>query len=694
MNPEDFPYRTEFFSSASIINPEDCDEFFAKASLDSLKGLLPPDIDPASSPDIMYFAANGAIAGVCNSNGDAISVETALEILPFTKNKYINTDHKKDKVVGFVLNSGISKFGENVLISEDEAKTLDLFNIACSGGVWRAVNKDLTKLLIESSDPSSVNYHRISLSWEIFFANYDIAVGSKIVKKARIVSDPEEKKKYQKYLKKFGGSGQCEEGFVYRLVKNTGGKEAPNVIIGGYGFVLNPAAAVKGIKVIEEGTLDVKESKAKAAEDSDAQYFDEKLGGLGVPRAEMPQIKSGARGGLIKYLEGKNVSYVKEKVSCATLKPTQKEYSKEKLEGWKKGISESTRSLLVSSDNHLLDGHHQWLAAMETNPESEISVIKFSVGIQELLSLCKDFPSVEYDDSVGSALDNLDISKTYTCSVELEDGSLLENITITNQIPDLELGLAKKLTNLTEYVPQISQKETISVSQENTNSKHFNIMDVKSTADIQANWEAISKMTAEAGVDLVTKTIRDEVMKASEDWCEKAKAEKAEAEKAKAELAEAMKTVAEIKEKMEAAKVELEQIKAAELQRIAAEKYNERMAEIECEYELEDEERKMVAGKIKDMCEEGYAAFKKEMAVMCKEKSKAFKKAQAEKAQAELAVASKEKTKEELAAEALDKAVAGAVTLTPGLNPHENLFNQMVAGFAGGLKVKGAKKKE
>lgn len=648
MQPEDFLYSSEFFSSASIIAPEEDDLYFAKASLNNLKGLLPDDISPETSPDILYLAANGAVAGMCNANGDAITVETALEVLKLTKNKYFNVDHKKDKVVGFVIRSGASKFGESVLLTDEEAAKEKVFNLAVAGGVWRAVNKDLATLLVESSDPSSINFHRVSLSWEIFFNNFDIAVGSKVIKDARLISDEAEKEKYKKYLKKFGGSGKCEEGFVYRVVKNTNGPENPNVIIGGYSFVINPAAEVKGIEVIDAGKLVVKEAGESGKASDGWVNFHPGLNSLNIPRAEMPQIKSAHRAALIQYLKGKSINYEKKEINPVFLKPSQAEYSPEKVQMAKDFLKENNRSILVSSDDYIIDGHHQWIAAVENN-YSPIEIIKFDLPIMDALSLVKGFPSVELSQETASTAEQ----KT----------SQIENISVTPAI-----------------IPKINLS---------------NIMDnIKSSADLAANWEAISKLEAQAGIDVVKKAIAEEVMKASEEWCEKIKAEKAKAEAAEAAVAEAQKCATEAKAAVEQMKAQMDEIKAAEMQRMAAEKYNERMSEMDAEYEFDDDERKVVAGKIKDMEDEAYASFQKEIAVMCKEKTKAFKKAKAEveKTKAEAATASVQKTKEELAEEALASATAGKSLLTPGLEPTENLFAQMKTGFAAGVKVRGGKK--
>lgn len=662
MQPEDFLYSSEFFSSASIILPDDEEYMVAKASLNNLKGLLPSDINPETSPDILYLAANGAVAGMCNANGDAITVETALEILKFTKNKYFNVDHKKDKIVGFAIQSGASKFGESRLLNEEEASKELVFNLAVAGGVWRAVNKDLVKLLIESSDPSSNNFHAVSLSWEIFFNTFDIAVGSKIIKEARILTDKAEIEKYKPYLKKFGGPGKCGSDYVYRVVKNTNGPENPNVIIGGYSFVINPAALVKGIEVLGTGNLRLKsDDAAKAAQEAEEEskkwsLFPQEANSLGLPRNEMPQVKSIHRGALIQFLRKTGVEYNKELIKPSLLKPSQAEFNSEKVQAAKDYIG-GQRSILISSDNYIVDGHHQFLAEKD---KENISVIRFHSPILDLIGKIKSFPSAEVEAGMDTT-------------------------------PDESLNTASDET---------SQSQNISVTQTITlnNSNNFNKMDIKNTSDIAANWAEISKLEAQAGVDLVVKTIRDEIMKASEDYCEKAKAEVAKREAAEAAVIEAQKCATEAKAAMEQVKAELEQIKAAAEQAAAAEKYNERMSEMDAEYEFDDEERKVVAGKIKPMNDESYAEFKKEIASLCKEKTKAFKKAKAEAAKAELEAAkasvNQGKSKEELAEEALAsaKATANNALLTPGLEPTENTFAKMRSGFANGVKVRGEKK--
>lgn len=237
----DYLYKTTFTTMAKIVSPSDSDRFIAKASLAPLKNVLPKDVYPEDNPDLLYFSANGAVAGLCNKNGDAIDGTTALEINSSAKNKYISTDHDREKVVGVILYPGLSKFGSNDIISEEEAKTLnEPFNMCVAGILWKAINPMLSKYLINMGD--SIGEDALSLSWEIAFNSYDIGVGSKNVFDAEKISQEDVRfATYNKFLRANKGEGIDGAGKdVFRIINN-------NPIILGYSIVPNPAGNVKGI---------------------------------------------------------------------------------------------------------------------------------------------------------------------------------------------------------------------------------------------------------------------------------------------------------------------------------------------------------------------------------------------------------------------------------------------------------------
>ena len=122
-------------------------------------------------------------------------------------------------------------------------------------------------------------------------------------------------------------------------------------------------------------------------------HFPEDSGTLGIPRSDMPQVKGEHRGALVNFLNARGISSTKDEVPASSLKPTQAEFSREKTERFMKTGPIGERSVLVSSDGHVLDGHHQWMA-MKALGES-VPVIRLDAPIRQLLDEVREFPSVQ-----------------------------------------------------------------------------------------------------------------------------------------------------------------------------------------------------------------------------------------------------------------------------------------------------------
>jgi N12 class adenine-specific DNA methylase len=136
-----------------------------------------------------------------------------------------------------------------------------------------------------------------------------------------------------------------------------------------------PAAELAGEKIDKEWTA-----------------FAPETGTLGIPRADMPQIKAEHRGALTQFLLGRGIAHEQEEVEPDTLKPTQREFSIAKVEQ-AKDFQGGDRAILVSSDDYVLDGHHQWLAKYEQ--DDPVRVIRFDAPIRKLLAAAREFPSAE-----------------------------------------------------------------------------------------------------------------------------------------------------------------------------------------------------------------------------------------------------------------------------------------------------------
>lgn len=237
-----YKYKTSFQNEIVASAESEISKNSIQASLDSLKSLA-PEIDLEENIDLIGVAFNAAVVNTFNKNHDGISTDIAKAVYKNFVHKPTNIEHKKEKVVGHIISSGFSEFNTNKILSESEIQDEDLtpFNIALSSVIYKVVNKDFANLIEKSLDEEDALFNAISASWEIGFNDFAIALGSKNLKDAEIVTEPKHVDELQKYLKAFDGEGITDKGEeVYRLVIG-------DVYPLGIGFTTNPAANVKGL---------------------------------------------------------------------------------------------------------------------------------------------------------------------------------------------------------------------------------------------------------------------------------------------------------------------------------------------------------------------------------------------------------------------------------------------------------------
>ncbi|MFT3992457.1 MAG: hypothetical protein QM680_13715 [Luteolibacter sp.] len=122
--------------------------------------------------------------------------------------------------------------------------------------------------------------------------------------------------------------------------------------------------------------------------------FSKDSGTLEIPRAEMPQIKAEDRSAMVQFLRARGIGYQEKEVLPDRLKPTQAEFSPEKVDA-ARAYQGGDRALLVSNDGYLVDGHHQWLAKWFDYSTDPVRVIELNAPIRQILAALKDMPSVE-----------------------------------------------------------------------------------------------------------------------------------------------------------------------------------------------------------------------------------------------------------------------------------------------------------
>ena len=261
-------------------------------------------------------------------------------------------------------------------------------------------------------------------------------------------------------------------------------------------------------------------------------------------------------------------------------------------------------------------------------------------------------------------------------SGKLEDGRSVYR-RVTKQVVPLGIGLTEapaadvkgiaiqkeEKEQLVEKDKEVESSEKLEkTSQSNDNNVNNNnqlVMKIESLKDI--NDESLKTLEASAVHDF----IQDELKKASEDFSTQQEGKK-QALEASEEKLNALNVEHEtlIKE-LEAVRAGLKELETEKEDRVAQEKFNERMASFDEEFQLSDEDREVIAKDVKDLDDENFAGYRDKMKVLLKDKDKKTvekkKEEEAKATEAEVieevvASESEEETSEEVVDEAIDNA--------------------------------------
>jgi hypothetical protein len=184
----------------------------------------------------------------------------------------------------------------------------------------------------------------------------------------------------------------------------------------------------------------------------------------------------------------------------------------------------------------------------------------------------------------------------------------------------------------------VLEKESIDLnvksndSSENTASENNTSQDEKLNVKKDTIYMKISKieeitdaLLKEVSASSITDFIAEEIKKVNEQFV----AEKTEKENALKEAGEKLASVTAehdaIKKQVEELNQKLSALEAEKVAKAQEEAFNMRMALLDEEYDLSDEDRKVLASDIKDLNEEAFSAYQKKMAVLMKEKNKKAK---------------------------------------------------------------------
>jgi len=265
---------------------------------------------------------------------------------------------------------------------------------------------------------------------------------------------------------------------------------------------------------------------------------------------------------------------------------------------------------------------------------------------------------IDDPEQIESLKENL---KIFGGSGELDDGKFIYRKVINTVIP-LGIGLTEtpaadvkgvfvkkeeakeNLAKNKQINPETKNKENISQTNINNVIKEKRLaMKINSLKDITD--ESLQEVSASAITDFIKTELQESV-------------DKYEAEKT--ELNESLKAAKEANDKIEKAekntheelntlKTEIAKLVDEKEAKEAEEKFNQRMAHMDDVYELNDEDREVIASDVKDLDDDGFETYQKKMSTLIRHKNKELL---AEEAEAqEVAVAAETKTPVEKEAE-------------------------------------------
>lgn len=270
-----FKHRALFESYARTVPPVSKEkQQLAIASLNNLTGIFDDEIKEKirQNPDLLVFSSALILGNFANRNDDCVLTADLKEVAEKFEYKFVDAEHNRVDVKGFIDEIGWALYPSNELIDEDDVLGSEIpVQLVIGGYLWRVVDPELCNLVEEASNPNSENYLAASTSFELLFNSYWVCVSpdrNALNPNARFIKpgDPDWEK-FDAKLKANGGSGKEGGMNVFRVLKD-------DILPVGAGIVRNPASGIKGIAVVtqqsevksEEPEVDETESNASTQE--------------------------------------------------------------------------------------------------------------------------------------------------------------------------------------------------------------------------------------------------------------------------------------------------------------------------------------------------------------------------------------------------------------------------------------------
>ena len=109
-----------------------------------------------------------------------------------------------------------------------------------------------------------------------------------------------------------------------------------------------------------------------------------------IARMSMPQIKDVAD--FKSYLDNIGIDTEDMYGTVEVFKPTQFDYDQNKVDRIISSDMKNHKPIIVSQDYFVLDGHHRYYAALQS--ESPINILYVNLPINKLLKMAYEYPNV------------------------------------------------------------------------------------------------------------------------------------------------------------------------------------------------------------------------------------------------------------------------------------------------------------
>ena len=133
---------------------------------------------------------------------------------------------------------------------------------------------------------------------------------------------------------------------------------------------------------------------------------DKKKAKAAIEMGADPESDKSIKDLLLDKLKARGVAVTKKSVPAGRLKATQREIQADKTYGMadaylRDKFDPADEEILISSDNHILDGHHRWAALVIAHPDRSMRVTQVDIPMREFLHESFNMPGVFRADLQG-----------------------------------------------------------------------------------------------------------------------------------------------------------------------------------------------------------------------------------------------------------------------------------------------------